>query len=123
MWSGIFPYLSEDFIEESEEALLVVFGVEPGRMIEEIERCPVSFVVTVEVLHEDLVHTVGVRRIRTSVAHRATSPSEVDPHDHTDLPDTGKASARTGSYHALVGHGVVEGVRPVRWVVLEYRHR
>lgn len=47
----------------------MMFGIEPSRMIEQVKRRPIAFVMSVEILHENLVDAVVIRRIRAGVTH------------------------------------------------------
>lgn len=77
-----------DRVQELYEALLMVRLREPGCVIVQSEWCSVGGVVPIEVLHDHLVDTVGVRRIGAGVTHRAAAAVQVLPHHHRNFPNT-----------------------------------
>lgn len=77
-----------DRVQELYEAFLMVRLREPGGVIVQSEWCPVGRVVPFEVLHDHLVHVLGVGRVRAGVTHRAAATVQVLPHHHRDFPNT-----------------------------------
>lgn len=84
---------------------------------------PVGGVVSLKVLNEHLVHSIGSGRVAAGVTHRASAAVEVLPHDHGHLPEAGVRSRGARGDHAVVEELVVEGVRPAGRSVLVDRHR
>lgn len=78
---------------------------------------------SLKVLNEHLVHSIGSGRVAAGVAHGASAAVEVLPHDHGHLPEAGVGSRGTRRDHAVVEELVVEGVRPAGRSVLVDRHR
>uniref|UniRef100_A0A8D8ACU8 (northern house mosquito) hypothetical protein n=1 Tax=Culex pipiens TaxID=7175 RepID=A0A8D8ACU8_CULPI len=95
---------------------------EPGGVVVQSEWCPVGGVVPLEVLHDHLLHVLGVRRVRAGVAHRAAATVQVLPHHHRDLPNTWITLGRAGRNHTVVEDLVVQRVRPAWRTVLVHRH-
>lgn len=78
---------------------------------------------SLKVLNEHLVHSIGSWRVTARVAHRASAAVEVLPHDHGHLPEAGVGSRGARRDHAVVEELVVEGVGPAGRSVLVDRHR
>ena len=81
-----------DRVQELYESFLVVRLREPGCVVVQSERCPVGRVVPLEVLHDHLVHALGLGRIGAGVTHRTATTVQILPHHHRNFPNTYKIS-------------------------------
>lgn len=111
-----------DVVEEFYESFFVMWLREPCRVVVKAEWSAARRVMSFKVLHDHLVHAIGIRRVRASVTHRAASAIQILPHDHGNFPDTRIALGGAWWDHAIVENFVVQCVWPAWWSVLVHRH-
>lgn len=78
---------------------------------------------SLEILDQHLVDTIGSGWIAASVSHGTSTAVQILPHHHGYFPETGVGSCGAGRDHAVVEELVVEGVGPAGWAILVDRHR
>ena len=69
--------------------LTAVSGL-PGRVVVETKGSSVGVVVSLEVLHDHQVDSLGICRVAAGISHAAASILEVIPHDERQLPEAGE---------------------------------
>lgn len=83
---------------------------------------PVGRVMSLEILDQHLVNTVGGGRVAARVSHRAPTPVQILPHHHGNFPQAWIRPGGARRYHAVVEQLVVQGVGPAGRSVLVNRH-
>lgn len=87
---------------------------EPGSVEEEWEGSLGLGVVFKEVLGEDLLNSVGLLLVETTISHGAGAAANVLDGSHGDLPHSGVGLLGAGLDSTGMGHLVLQGVRPGR---------
>lgn len=77
---------------------------------------------SLEILDQHLVNTIGGRRVAARVSHRAPTPVQILPHHHRNFPQAWIRPGGARRYHAVVEQLVVQGVGPAGRSVLVNRH-
>ena len=68
--------------------MLVSRNVLPGRVVGEEEGGPVGVVMSLEVLHDHVVHALSRGGVTARVRHAAPALLQVIPHHQRQLPDS-----------------------------------
>lgn len=103
------------------ESILSIFSILINR--DKSDDSPVGRVMSLEILDQHLVNTIGGRRVAARVSHRAPTPVQVLPHHHRNFPQAWIRPGGAGRYHAVVEQLVIQGVGPAGRSVLVNRHR
>ena len=79
-------------------------------MVRQEEGCPVGIVMSLEVLHDHVVNSLGRGGVTAGVRHGTSPFLQVIPHDQREFPDTRVGLVRAGRDHTVVGQLVVHRV-------------
>lgn len=114
-------YLSLNYIVPA-LSILLELRIETIQKMDE-QNLPVGRVMSLEILDQHLVNTIGRGRVAARVSHRAPTPVQILPHHHRNFPQAWIRPGGAGRYHAVVEQLVVQGVGPAGRSVLVNRHR